>query len=577
MPGTRVAMIALTAAVLASYFCDPRRPRRAHPAGWLFTPFLAYAACSAAWMTPVHWMGWTDWINWAQAIGVFWVVLNGVRSEGCRRFLCAVLIALGVTSAVLALYQHFVDPRWLMLGRHQLDQYIGRATGSFGIPNSQGVFMALLLPPVVAIAFERGRPGAQRVAAVAVLAALGCAFVLAISRGAWLALAAAVVLRALFSPGKSFGRRIAGAAAVVAAGAAALALLYASYPLMHERIHEFMADAGERTRPLVWRGAWGIFAEHPLFGGGAGCFDVLFEKFRPIGFRDDPVYAHCDYLNTLCDYGIVGFLLFFGPAALVLWRCAGASGVRGAAFTGLVAFALHLLVDFHLKLPALAMIAATVSALLAAKEWPGPPEGLAPGVASRVAGVVFSAAIVFGAVVWAMPKFRADKIRFAAREGIDRMAKEGADAATRGDMLTVARAQLRRAVAMDPANAQSWSDLAYADTLWSLVDPSQTHALGVQAEAEAGRAIVLSPVVAEFWVRKGAALDMQQRWFEGGDCSVQSLQLAPNRADIWYYHAFHLSLKDTEKGPALAAANLSLRLDPDFLLAQSLRQRLADR
>jgi O-antigen ligase len=577
MPGTRVVMIALTALTLAAYFCDPLRPRSAHPAGWLFVPFIAYAACSAAWVTPVHWMGWTDWINWAQMIGVFWVVLNGVRSEGPRRFLCLVLVALGVTTAALALYQHYIDPRWLMLGRRQLDQYIGRATGSFGIPNSQGVFLALLLPPVAAIAFGRGRPTAQRLAASAVLAALGCAFVLAISRGAWLALAAAIVLRSLFSPGKSFGKRIAGAAAVVAAGAAALALLYFSYPLMHERMQQFVTDAGERTRPIVWRGAWGIFREHPVLGGGAGCFDVLFEAFRPIGFRDDPVYAHCDYLNTLCDYGIVGFILFFGPAAIVMGRCAGARGFRGAVFTGLLAFALHLLVDFHLKLPALAMIVAAVSALLAAEEWPAVSEGAPPGGEQRAGGIALSALILFGAFAWAVPKFQADRTRLAAREGIDRMAKTGVDASTKGDALAAIRAELRRAAAMDPTNAQSWSDLAYADTLWALVEPSQTRALGVEAEADAGRAVALSQVVAEFWVRKGEALDMQQRWVEGGESSSKSLNLAPSRADIWFYHAYHLSLKDTETGPALAAANMSLRLDPGFLLAQLLRQRLADR
>ena len=228
MPGTRMGMIGMTALVLAAYFCDPNRPQKSHPAGWLFVPFLAYAAWSAAWMTPVHWMGWTDWINWAQAIAIFWVVLNGVRSGDCRRFICGVLVALGVTSAALALYQHYGDPRWLMLGRHQLEQFLGRATGCFGIPNSQGVFMALLLPPVAAFAFEQERSAAERFAAVAVLAALVCAFILAISRGAWLALAAAVILRLLLSPGRALGRRIAGAAAVVAAGAAALAVLDAA-------------------------------------------------------------------------------------------------------------------------------------------------------------------------------------------------------------------------------------------------------------------------------------------------------------------------------------------------------------
>ena len=49
-----------------------------------------------------------------------------------------------------------------MLGRTQADQYIGRSSGPFGIPNSLGVFMALLIPPVGAQAFGPGRTRAVR-------------------------------------------------------------------------------------------------------------------------------------------------------------------------------------------------------------------------------------------------------------------------------------------------------------------------------------------------------------------------------------------------------------------------------
>jgi hypothetical protein len=55
---------------------------------------------------------------------------------------------------------------------------------------------------------------------------------------------------------------------------------------------------------------------------------------------------------------------------------------------------------------------------------------------------------------------------------------------------------------------------------------------------------------------------------------IKALQLAPGRADVWYYQAYHLSLVPNEAGPAAAAADVCLRLDPGFLLAQILRQRL---
>jgi hypothetical protein len=84
----------------------------------------------------------------------------------------------------------------------------------------------------------------------------------------------------------------------------------------------------------------------------------------------------------------------------------------------------------------------------------------------------------------------------------------------------------------------------------------------------------MCPVFAEFWVRRGTGLDMQGRWLEGGNSFIRALQIAPMRADIWYYQAFHLSHVPTQWGPAIEAANYSLRLDPGFLLAQVLRQRL---
>jgi O-antigen ligase len=581
MAGTQVTMAALTGALVAVHLLDPVRGTRGHPAGWLFIPFLAYAAVNVAWVTPVRWLGWTDWLNWAQAVAVFWVVLNGVESPGCRRFLCAFLVALGVASAVLACYQHFVDPSWLMLGRRQVAQFLGRSAGPFGIPNSLGVLMALLIPPVGAFALGRAQSTSVRLFRAFALCALAIGFVLAISRGAWIALAAAFALRSLLSPGRSPGRRIAAAAGAVAAAAVAATILYFSFPMMRLRADQLVQQLGERTRPILWRGALKIFEAHPALGGGGGSFNTLFETYRPEGYRDEPVYAHGDYLNTLCDYGAAGFVLLFGAAGVVAWKCARARGLAAAALTGLIAFALHLIVDFHLKIPALAMIFAVIAALVVQEAWPGatirvrqggpfpwPPRALAACAALVVVGLT---------ILWVVPKHEAEALRADAREKIDRMAAGGVDASRQQEELGRIRDQFSRAVALDPSNAQAWSDSAYADSLLALANPSQTAELGARAVRDADRAVGLCTVIAEFWIRRGVGLDMQRRWVEGGDCFVRALQLAPSRTDVWYYEAYHLSLASTEIGPALAAAEYSLRLDPGFLFAEALRQRLATR
>jgi hypothetical protein len=134
----------------------------------------------------------------------------------------------------------------------------------------------------------------------------------------------------------------------------------------------------------------------------------------------DPVYSHCDYLNTLADYGVVGFALFFGPVAYIGWRTSRASGLAAAAWTGLLAFFLHLLVDFHLKIPALAMIVATISALVVREAWPGGggarrgrPVPLGPFPRRRWCAAV---AVLVLAVFFVAPKYEAEKLRWAARE-----------------------------------------------------------------------------------------------------------------------------------------------------------------
>ena len=581
LPGSREWMAALTGALIAVHLADPARGTSAHPAGWLFAPFLAYAAANVAWVTPARWLGWTDWLNWVQAVAVFWIVINGVVTPVGRRFLCAVLVALGFLSAALACYQHFVKPDWLMLGRTQAAQFIGRSSGPFGIPNSLGVLMALLIPPVGALALGPGRPAALRGLCAVVLCALSAGFVLAISRGAWIALAAAFAIKPILTPGRSVGRRIAVAAAAAAAAAAVAAVFYIAYPPMRARVDQLVRNAGERSRPVMWRAAWKIFEAHPVLGSGGGSYDAFFEEYRPEGNLDQPVYAHCDYLNTLSDYGAVGFVLLFGAAGIVAWRCARARGLAAAALTGLLAFALHLLVDFHLKIPALAMIVATVAALVTGEAWPlraepDPAGGTARPLA-RAAALCGAAAACATIVLWVMPKYQADESRRQARERIDRMARAGADVSGERESVAGIRVRLARAVALDPSNAQAWSDSAYADSLWALVNPSQTAALGAEAVRDAGRAVDLCPVIAEFWIRRGVGFDMERHRLEAGDCFIRALELAPVRADCWYYQAYHLSQLPAQIGPALAAADFSLRLDPGFLLAQTLRQQLAGR
>ena len=142
---TMLVTLSLTGSLLAIHFAtcamQNRTWRELDFFGWCLIPFLAYALCNVLFVTPVRWLGWLDWMGWANAAAVFWVVRNGVVSRSSRRFLFFTLVALGITAVALGSYQRFVQPDWLMLGRQQVDQFLGRASGPFGIPNSLAAYL----------------------------------------------------------------------------------------------------------------------------------------------------------------------------------------------------------------------------------------------------------------------------------------------------------------------------------------------------------------------------------------------------------------------------------------------------
>jgi tetratricopeptide (TPR) repeat protein len=240
---------------------------------------------------------------------------------------------------------------------------------------------------------------------------------------------------------------------------------------------------------------------------------------------------------------------------------------------GLLAFAFHLGVDFHTKLPALAFAAAISAGLLLRDgPWLRRPAGRnwARGI-----GLGLGVASVMIATKLAAPLYQAEALRHSARRAIDKNASTG-----QGDLrqiIPAAGAGFEQAVKIDPTNGQAWSDLSYASVLGWHVAKSDLRALGRRAEQEADRALARCAINAEFWVRKGVALDMQARQTEGGRCFKRAVELAPNSSVWWYHYAYHLSVFPERKPEALQAVQTCLTLDPSNHAAVALQKQLTAR
>lgn len=629
LPQTLVVTGSLTAALLVVHLLERAqlsaffrrsaqpggaRPARApfHPAGWWMLPFLGYATINVLWITPVRWLGWQDWFCWVQLIVVFWVVLNGIHARGPRQVLLGTLLLLGFVSVGLACYQRFEQPDWLMLGRVQAGQFFGRASGPFGIPNSLAGLLLLLIPPCGALAFRRDSGAAQRVFFGWLAVVLGFGLLLTISRGGWIALGLALSVWPMFSRRWSLRRRIAVVAGTLVLVVGVGAVLFRASPKVRERLVAMMEDAGERSRPIMWRAGWKIFLASPVLGSGAGSYNILFEKHRPDHQQAEPKWTHNDYLNTLSDYGIVGFTLFFGAAGAIAWRAlrsrTGESArqdfyatapalarlrrtpvdlvddrrLHTAFAIGLLAFCFQLFVEFHFKIPALILASATVAAITVGGRWRISGEGelvtaspgARPAALPRVICAAMALAVAAGAAVWNTPRMRAEGIRYPLRRELDGLARRSASTEERREVARRAQVSFTTAVTLDPANAQAWADRAYATSILGHEDPEREVELGKEAEADARNALRGSTVVSEFWVRLGVALDMQHRWNDAGPSFSEALKLAPIRATSWFYQAYHFALNPVTQPLARSAVATCLRLDPSLREADALRRHL---
>jgi O-antigen ligase len=213
------------------------------------------------------------------------------------------------------------------------------------------------------------RAGGVILAAVAAIA-MALAGLASLSRGGAAALAAGggclVVLR-LFGGG-SPRRRSGLLPSLVLAGVLGSILVALVPPEVHERLRTL---SGASFRLDTWRDSLRLAASSPVLGHGLGAFHDAYPRFKRGHGIVRVEHAENDYLETLAEVGAPGLAL--SVAGLVLLLAAAGRGVatgpdrlvRGVgtgALAALVALAVHSAVDFNLRIPSNAALAALAAA-----------------------------------------------------------------------------------------------------------------------------------------------------------------------------------------------------------------------
>ena len=352
------------------------------PMCWAVLAFLLYAVVRCRFVA-VEYAGRQQLIHVLIYGALFFLALNNLNRKNSATFVSFVLIGVGSAMALLAVYQ-FARHCPTIWGADR--PYVGRGSGTFINPNNFAGFLEMMVPLALSFAVM-GRFGATiKVLLGYCTLVMLAGVVVSLSRGGVVASTIAVVMFCgLLLMQRDFWKPALAALCVLGA----LALLATSQlGSLQKRFDEGTNNEFNTLkdhRQNYWAAAWQLFEDSKVWGVGPGHFDVEFPSVRPWAEQTRPHFAHNDYLNTLCDWGLAGAALVAASCALLAWgvsrtwialrrpdaemgsRFSDRSAfVLGAAF-GLAALMIHCVVDFNMQIAAVAITAVVLMALLTAQ------------------------------------------------------------------------------------------------------------------------------------------------------------------------------------------------------------------
>ncbi|NDA10300.1 MAG: hypothetical protein EBZ07_05580, partial [Verrucomicrobia bacterium] len=359
--------------------------------------FLAYAAWATWGYAPDEYHARLEWL-WASVYGA--VFLTARHQLPGRKmvpwllgaFLVAALISVGYGFAHFRVFEYKIGPV-AVFGFPEdvrVEGYAERMSGTFGCPNNFGNHTVQAGLVALTLLTWPGMLWPVRVAAGWAALALASATFFSISRGSWISFVAANAV--WFSrwlrrgPLNWLGRiavlGLAGgffwAGFHFARGDAPIAERWVRVIGKGEGLERLFSGEGNFRIKLAQDGIK-IWQSSPVVGTGPASFDLEHFHVAAIDYQTRAKWTHNDYVNTLSDYGWVGFslvaLFWLGVMAVFFRRARSRhSGPKTDALIGLgwgicAAMLVHAFVDFNFHIPATAISCFLLLGLATATTW----------------------------------------------------------------------------------------------------------------------------------------------------------------------------------------------------------------
>ncbi len=325
-----------------------------------------------------------EWAKWVEIGLIIWMISTEEEGRGQHHlFILAMLMAAGVTQAILGIWQFGFQPdgpeHFLVLGRFY------RAYGTFQQPNPFGGYMNMsaLLAMGASIGLigtvwqeRRGMDWRSKkllwlLALLVVTAVTTAGLLVSWSRGAWLGFVGGTAVLTLFLPRKRWhGILLMGvmAGVLLAAITVGQQLHIAAADSIITRVSSFTQDLtfGDMRgvevtdsnyavveRLAHWQAALGMARDHLWRGVGFGNYEAVYAEYALINWPAALGHAHNYYLTLLAEIGVIGLTAYLGFWTAVfiqtiravnqsdgLWR-----GVALGLLAVWTAVAIHHLVD----------------------------------------------------------------------------------------------------------------------------------------------------------------------------------------------------------------------------------------
>lgn len=535
---------------LARVWLDEKPKFLFPPLGWAVLAFAGYAI--GRYLTcEVEYVGRQELLRILVYAAVFFLVLNNLHRQESTQIIAFTWFGLAVLISFYAVFQ-FATKSDLVWNVHS--GYLGRGSGTYICPNHLAGFLEMLLPLAVAYAFVgRGKALTKILVGYAALTMVAGIAVTA-SRGSWVAVVLALIGIALLLLAHRSFRWPAIALLVLLIAGGTLAVVKTDY--FKQRFNRtFVAGKVDLdTRWALWDSAIRMWQDHVWCGVGPGHYDLNFRLYRPASVQLQADRAHNEYLNTLADWGVIGLVIVASALVLLtagvirVWRHVQRDGgafssnqsdkfafVLGAAM-GLFALALHSAVDFNLHIPANAIIAVTLMALLTS-HWRFATERF--WFSARLPGKTIATAMLLVAAGYLglqTAHLAHERLWLNRAAGLEK--DPGAQAAA-----------LEHAYAIEPRNGDTAHAIGEICRLKSLDGKEGYTQRAAQAITWYQRGVTNNPLNGFNYMRWGMTLDFLGRHAEAETMFLKADELDPNG----YYTCAHIGQHYVEKGDYASA------------------------